>query len=175
MNSILFRCFFFFSFVYLTGCQGCSKSGNRETILRNEHDGLHNEKGTDSRNVIKMQERNGVYEIPTEINGVPMEFIFDTGAGLISISSTEVNFLLKQGLLSKSDIVGSANFIDANGDVSEGTIIMLKTVKIGNRTLNNIEASVVHNLNAPLLMGQSALAKFGKISINYDKLEIAFE
>ena len=125
--------------------------------------------------IIKMKKNNGVYEIPTEINGIPMYFIFDTGAGLISISSTEASFLYKQGKLAKDDIIGTANFSDANGDISEGTIIILKTVKIGDRVLENIEASVVNNLNAPLLFGQSALEKFGKISIDNNRGEITFE
>jgi aspartyl protease family protein len=121
-----------------------------------------------------MDKINGVYQIPVEVNGVKMFFIFDTGASIISISETEANFLWKQGKLSKDDIRGTMNFSDANGDISEGTIIILSTVKIGDRVLTNIEASVVHNLNAPLLFGQSALEKFGKISIDYKNGEIIF-
>jgi aspartyl protease family protein len=113
--------------------------------------------------------------IPVDINNVPMHFIFDTGASLISISSTEAIFLYKQGKLSKEDIKGKANFTDANGVVSEGTIIVLREVKIGNKILRNVEASVVNNLEAPILMGQSALEKFGKISIDYGNNEITFE
>ena len=122
-----------------------------------------------------MEKQNGVYRIPVAIKGVPLFFIFDTGAGLISISSTEALFLYKQGKLTSEDIVGKSNFIDTNGDVSEGTIIILRKVKIGNKVLTNVEASVVNNLNAPLLIGQSALEKFGKISIDYGKSEITFE
>lgn len=122
-----------------------------------------------------MRKANSVYEIQTEINGVPMYFIFDTGAGLISISETEIELLTRQGKFSPDDITGKGSFIDANGDVTEGTIVVLKTVKIGDRTLTNVEAGVVPNLQAPLLMGQSALEQFGKISIDYKKEEITFE
>lgn len=122
-----------------------------------------------------MEKVNGVLQIPVEVDGVKMFFIFDTGASIISISETEANFLWKQGKLTKDDIVGTANFSDANGDISEGTIIILTTVKIGDRVLKNVEASVVHNLNAPLLFGQSALGKFGKISIDNNRGEITFE
>lgn len=67
------------------------------------------------------------------------------------------------------------NFTDANGGILEGTIINLKTVKLDNKTLEDVEASVVHNLSAPLLMGQSALENFGKISIDYGSGTITFE
>ena len=125
-------------------------------------------------NVIKMRKESGIYLIPTKINGVAMEFIFDTGASNISISETEAIFLYKQGKLHKDDFIGKQNFIDATGDISEGTIVNLKTVSIGNRTLNNIQASIVNNLKAPLLLGQSALSQFGKISIDYARNEITF-
>lgn len=104
-----------------------------------------------------------------------MNFIFDTGASIISISATEAMFLYKQGTLKEEDFIGNVNFQDATGAISEGTIIRLKSVKIGNKTLENVRASVVHNNEAPLLFGQSALAEFGKISIDYKKNEITFE
>jgi aspartyl protease family protein len=161
-----------------SGCSGCSKSGLRNAINNKQNSATapvsyHDHSLTN--NTVKMEKQNGVYMIPVDINGVPMHFIFDTGAGLISISSAEAIFLYKQGKLSNEDIVGKANFVDANGTVSEGTIIILREVKIGNKILTNVEASVVNNLEAPILMGQSALQKFGKISIDYKNNEITFE
>lgn len=164
----------------LSGCSGCSKSAQKR-LLEHQDTTYHSSSRREERVIsgekttIKMEKANGVYEIPTEIDDIPMHFIFDTGAGLISISETEATFLYKQGKLTQDDIIGNANFIDANGDISEGTIIILKTVKLGNRVLKNVQASVVHNLGAPLLMGQSALEKFGKISIDYQRGEITFE
>jgi aspartyl protease family protein len=127
------------------------------------------------KTIVKMQKENGVYTIPIQINGIEMYFIFDTGASIISISETEAIFLYKQGKLKDEDFIETANFIDANGDISEGTIVILRTVKIGNKIINNIKASVVHNMIAPLLFGQSALESFGKISIDYNRNEIIFE
>ncbi len=156
---------------------GCSRSGKRrfrengKTVTEDVAPA-----GTDKgKTVVKMTKINGVYEIPTEVNGIQMHFIFDTGAGMISMSNTEAMFLYKQGKLSKDDIVGNANFTDANGNVSEGLVIKLREVKVGGRILKDIEASVVPNLKAPLLFGQSALEKFGKVSIDYSKEQITFE
>ena len=177
-----------FSLFYLLLGFGCSKSGRRNTASKQDGETLSERtspKFTPSpvntpqirqnKTVVKMNKTGGVYEIPTEINGVAMHFIFDTGAGLISISDNEIKLLQKQGKFSPDDIIGKGNFVDANGNITEGTIINLKTVKIGDLVLDNVEASVVHNLKAPLLMGQSALEKFGKISIDYKKAEITFE
>lgn len=118
---------------------------------------------------IEMTMRSGFYFILCKINCSEMEFIFDTGASDITISLTEAVFLYKQGTLTDDDFVGNHQYQIANGDIEEDTIIKLKTVEIGNRKLYNVQASVVNNLQAPLLLGQSALNKFGKISIDYNK------
>jgi aspartyl protease family protein len=126
-------------------------------------------------NLILMKKKNGVYYIPAEVNGYSMEFVFDTGASSVSISLTEAMLLYKNGKLSKSDILGSQYFSDANGDISEGTKINIRSIKIGSKLLQNIEATVVHNLQAPLLLGQSALSKFGKFSVNTANNTITFD
>ena len=59
--------------------------------------------------------------------------------------------------------------MDANGNVSVGTVINLKNVNFGDFTLNNIRASVVQNQKAPLLLGQSVLGRLGKIEIDNSK------
>lgn len=124
---------------------------------------------------VKMTKRNGVYEVPIKINDVNMNIIFDTGASSISISETEALFLLKQGKITKEDILGKQNFQDATGNISEGTIINLQSVQIGDRKIYNVKASVIPNMNAPLLLGQSALSKFGKLTIDYNTNTIRFE
>ena len=156
----------------------CTQSGRRKSdnsTTRNQKVDDRKYKGNNKKVVVKMTKINGVYQVPVEINGSNMFFIFDTGAGMVSISGTEALFLYKQGSLTDDDITGTANFTDANGDISEGTIINLKTVKVGDRVLNNIQASVVHNMEAPLLLGQSVLERFGKISIDNKSGELVFE
>lgn len=163
--------------VILSGCSGCSQSGRRKITNHPDTDKViaDNQINHHRKTLIKMTKQDGVYTIPIEVNGIKMYFIFDTGASTISISETEAIFLIKQGTLKENDIKGTARFSDANGNISEGTIVILRTVKIGGKVLKNVDASVVHNLRAPLLFGQSALERFGKISIDYNKCEITFE
>lgn len=123
---------------------------------------------------VKMTQENGVYYVPVEVNGLNLRFVFDTGASAISISSAEVAVMVRQGLITNDDVLGKSQMMDANGNVNEGAIVNLKTVKIGELTLHNIKASVVDNIQAPLLFGQTALSKFGRVSIDYDKGYIEF-
>ena len=126
-----------------------------------------------NRSVIPLEEKGGVFYVTVKINDVPMRFIFDTGASSISISQTEAAFLYKQGTLSETDFQGVENFQDAKGEITQGMVVRLRKVELGNVVLRDIDASIVPNQNAPLLLGQSALQQFGRFSIdNHKKLLI---
>lgn len=163
--------------VSLSSCERKSgrKNSQDQTQYTRAEQERHSTVDSKGKTTIKMTKRSGVYFIPCKINGSEMEFIFDTGASDITMSLTEALFLYKQGTLTDDDFLGTQQYQIANGNIEEGTIIKLKTVEIGNRKLYNVQASIVHNLQAPLLLGQSALNKFGKISIDYNKGEITFE
>ena len=108
----------------------------------------------------------GTFEIPCDINGLPLQMIFDTGASDVTISSVEASFMLKNGYLSPKDIKGKKYYQIADGQISEGTTITLREVKIGDAVLHNVDASVVKSQKAPLLLGQSAMERFGTITID---------
>lgn len=178
MRIFLFLIFFCATF-YICGCAGCSNS-NKVRKRTNQVEipvpiKPRTEKQWTGTSEIEMVQDGGVYKIPIEVNDTKMDFIFDTGASSICISETEARFLVKQGTLNQNDVIGETSFSDANGDISSGMVVKLKSVKIGDRTLYNVEALIVPNDKAPLLLGQTALAQFGKISIDYKKGTIKFE
>lgn len=125
-----------------------------------------------SQNIVEMRKINGIYQIPCKVNGIPMNFVFDTGASDVTISVTEAKFLLKQGLLKKNDFLENVNYTMANGEIIDGTKINLKTIEIGGNILTNISASIIYKQNVPLLLGQSALSKLGEYSINGNYLTL---
>lgn len=103
------------------------------------------------------------------INNLPLHFIFDTGASSISMSDVEATFMMKNGYLSRKDVVGKQHFLTADGSVSEGTVLNLRNVNFGGVNLDNIQASVVKNQRAPLLLGQSVMQKLGRIEIDNER------
>lgn len=119
-----------------------------------------------SQETIFLKKEGGVFTVPCSLNGVNLKFIFDTGASDVSISSTEANFLFKNGFLAKEDILGSAKFSDATGKISIGTVINIKKLEFSNLILYNVEATIVDSQMAPLLLGQSAMTKIGKFSFD---------
>ncbi len=120
-----------------------------------------------SQTIVQMEKLNGVYVMPCLVNGLALKFIVDTGASDVSISLVEALFMLKNGYLAEEDLIGTEYYRIANGEIEEGTSITLKSIEIGNLKLDNVKASIVHSLSAPLLLGQTALTKLGTIEFDY--------
>lgn len=191
MNKLLLSLLLIGHILYLSGCSGCSRSGShqprrskRSTADKTEQPSTQTPvpapkptltKMGNGPTEVTMEKANGVYKVPVTINGTPMKFILDTGASLISITAKEADFMEKNGTITEDDIVGQSRFQDASGTISPGAIIRLKSVQIGDRVLENVNANVVANAKAPLLLGQSALSQFGKISVDYRRNVVTFD
>lgn len=119
-----------------------------------------------------MRQESGIYTIPCKVNGLKLRFIFDTGASNVSMSLSEILFMLKNDYISKEDIFGVSEAQLANGDIVENTEVLLKEIEIGGIILKDVKASIIHELQAPLLLGQSAIGKLGTYQIDGSKLII---
>lgn len=101
-----------------------------------------------------------------------MNFIFDTGASNVSISLTEAVFMYKNGYITDDDLGERSYATVADGSIVENMKLNLKSIEIGGITLTDVDAIVVSSLSAPLLLGQSAIQKIGKIEMVGDSLFI---
>jgi aspartyl protease family protein len=162
-------------FVILLVLFGCSHPESSEFSRNKNHTRPSLNSGSLNTEVLDFEIENGVKYVWIEVNGMRLRFIFDTGASSICISEAEAITLFKQGTLTEDDILETQSFQDATGTISNGTKVILKEVKIGNQILENIEALVVSNFQAPLLLGQSALERFDNIRIDNKNQQIFFE
>jgi aspartyl protease family protein len=158
------------------GVQGKLQVGDKsETNINSEEAIVPYNDMFENKNVLQMEIRYGVRYVWIEINGIRLQFVFDTGASSICISPAEATVLYRQGTLRKEDVLDVEYFQDATGRISEGTKINLREVKIGNIVLENVNATVVNNVNAPLLLGQTVLERFGRIEIDNENKVIFFK
>ena len=108
----------------------------------------------------------GTFDVACQVNGLALSMIFDTGASDVSISKVEADFMFKNNYISREDVRGKRYYQTADGGISEGTLITLKEVKIGDAVIRNVEASVSKSQKAPLLLGESVLQKFGTFTVD---------
>lgn len=122
---------------------------------------------------ITMEKHGNIYYIPGKVNGLSMKFIFDTGASNVCLSLTEAIFMLKNGYIKESDIGEKGYSQIANGDIVENTKVILRNIEIGGITIKDVAAIISNSLDAPLLLGQSAIQKLGPIQLDGNTLVIA--
>ena len=173
----------------MAGCSGCSRSGRRAAATEKKRKGTTSIEVPEEsprlpgptseqpvgRSVIPLERVGGVDHVWVEINNHRFRFIFDTGASNICISSLEAMAMWKSGALSDQDVHELVSMQDATGRISEATRIVLRTVKIGDRTLYDVDALVLEDPSAPLLLGRTALDRFGRISMDNDRGVIILE
>lgn len=162
----------------LISVMSCNDNNIKSSIVESNSDSIPMQDSTsvqDSSMVrigTKMEKSGGVYLLPCVVNAVKMNFIFDTGASNVSISLTEALFLLKNGYLEDYDILGSSLSQVADGSIVENTEINLHSIEVNGIIITDVKAVVSNSIDAPLLLGQSAIQKLGKIEISGDSLYI---
>lgn len=122
---------------------------------------------------VKMDKMDGNYFVPCQINGLELNLIFDPGASHVTLSLTEAQFMLKNGLIFQSDLSGTPITPSLEKESSGNTELSIRELRIGNITLRDVKANVVHDMTAPLLFGQSAITKLGEYHIESDDLVIS--
>ena len=129
-------------------------------------------------NRIPLRLRDGVFLIDAVINGVSVDnMIFDTGAREVSISPSFLMAAIENGDLTEDDLLEGRNYINASGDVNYSARVNLREIKIGNKTITNVEASICETCEGLgiNLFGLNAISKLGEtIRIDFENSEIRY-
>mgnify|MGYP000854849074 CR=1 FL=1 len=135
-----------------------------------------NKRFTTSKTEVKLKKEGGVYEVPVELNGVlKIDFIFDSGASDVSISPDVALTLIKTGTIKESDWLPGAFYSFADGTTAKSMRFTLKSVKIGEKVVYDVTCIISNSLDAPMLLGQSVLKKFGKYTFDYRNEKLIIE
>ena len=104
-----------------------------------------------SASVTLSADTRGHFVVEGQINGGAVRFIVDTGATVIAMSSADAQRLR---INYRSGEVGIMN--TANGP-APAYRVKLDTVRVGDITVNNVDAVVMENQTMPVLLGMSFL------------------
>ena len=124
-----------------------------------------------AQKIIELEEsRSGTYKISCKVNGAKMKMIFDTGASNVSLSLSMAKYLFENDYLTKDDFVNVGKASIADGSVVDNFIINIREIEVDGVILNDVKASIIDTQEAPLLFGQSAIQKLGRIEIRGNQL-----
>ncbi len=130
--------------------------------------------GIKSKEEIKLDKESGIYYILIEISGIKKQFVLDSGASEISLSAELEKEFITRGILTKDSYIEPALYRIADGSIVAKRRVLLKEVKVGEFTVNNVTASIGSS-NIPLLLGKSFLDKFRKWTIDNESEKLILE
>jgi predicted aspartyl protease/uncharacterized protein len=118
---------------------------------------------------IALRNNGGVYVVPVRINGaITLDFIVDSGASDVLIPADVAMTLARTGTIAPGDFIGDREYRVADGSTLKSERFLLRELKVGDRVLSNVVASIGSVKGEPLL-GQSFLARVGAWSIDNDR------
>jgi clan AA aspartic protease (TIGR02281 family) len=118
---------------------------------------------------IHLQKQGGTFVIPVSINNaLTLNFIIDTGAADVSIQADVVLTLMRTGTLLSEDFLGSQTYTLADGSTAPSDTFRIRTLKVGDREIENVTGSVA-KVEGSLLLGQSFLTRFRSWSIDNER------
>ena len=109
---------------------------------------------------------NGVYYLNLQVNGIDVLFQYEQAARGLTLNSAVLNNLRRQGALGKSN--NSQPQTNRNGAATwqVGQTVVLKSLKVGTGTLNNVQALVSQNSTSPTI-GNEALSRLGQVQADF--------
>ncbi len=123
----------------------------------------------------QFQRMGGVFVLPATVNGTSTAyFIVDSGAANVQIPEELAEELKRNGTLTEADSLGQRRFTLADGSGLQQRIVRLRSIKIGERTMENVMASV-SPAHSRALLGQSFLRRLSSWKIDNVKNSIEFE
>ena len=124
---------------------------------------------------VAMVQQAGVFWVKGIINdGLPLDFIVDSGATEVTVPENVVSTLLLSGTLTNNDFIGQVTRVLADGTEVPSTTFRIGSIKIGDAIAYNVVGSVTSR-KGDLLLGQSFLRHFKHWSIDNTTHELTLD
>jgi clan AA aspartic protease (TIGR02281 family) len=128
-----------------------------------------------SRAEVSLKKDGGIFVVPVEINGtITLDFAIDSGAADVSVPADVFSTLVRTGTIKDSDIIGEQTYVLADGSKSQSVTFTIRSLKVGDKVVENVRASVA-SVQGTLLLGQSFLERFKSWSLDNNKHELLLE
>jgi clan AA aspartic protease (TIGR02281 family) len=133
----------------------------REPLAGPQSAGLHDE--------IPLRFVGRIIYVPVEINGtIAIPFVLDTGATELALPADVALTLARAGALDENDVLDARPVTLADGSTQTMERVVIRRLRVGSHTAANVPATINPAASDPLL-GQSFLARFGAVTIDYQR------
>jgi predicted aspartyl protease len=124
------------------------------------------EPGAEGVTYVPLAPEGGTLLVPVAINEqITLKFVLDSGAADVSVPADVVRTLMRTGSITTDDFLGQQTYTLADGSTVPSQTFNIRTLRVGDRTLRDVKASIAP-VQGSLLLGQSFLSRFRSWSID---------
>ena len=121
------------------------------------------------------QNKQGYFQFKSYVNAYTETITYDRDSDFC-VSQSKVMELLNDGVITKDDFIGdNVEKIITAGKVKDRAQFTIKEMRIADKTVENIEVTVVNSQKYDWVMGQKALKQFGSFEFNTDEHKLIFK
>ncbi|MBO7460472.1 MAG: OmpA family protein [Bacteroidales bacterium] len=121
------------------------------------------------------QNKQGYFQFKSYVNAYTETITYDRDSDFC-VSQSKVMELLNDGVITKDDFIGdNVEKIISAGKVKDRAQFIIKEMRIADKTVENIEVTVVNSQKYDWVMGQKALKQFGSFEFNTDEHKLIFK
>ncbi|MBR6438777.1 MAG: OmpA family protein [Bacteroidales bacterium] len=121
------------------------------------------------------QDKQGYFSFKSYINAYTENITYDRDSDFC-VSQQKVMELLTKGVITKDDFIGdNIDKIIMVGKVKDRAQFTIKDMRIADRTVENIEVTVVNSQKYDWVIGQKALKQFGNFEFDTDEHKLIFK
>jgi clan AA aspartic protease (TIGR02281 family) len=102
---------------------------------------------------------------PQQLTPHNVDFTIDSGATDVTVPADVVSTLIRTGSITKDDFLGERQYQLADGSMVPSPIFLIRSLKVGDKVVENVRASVA-SPKGSLLLGQSFLSRFNSWSVD---------
>jgi aspartyl protease family protein len=118
------------------------------------------------RTTVQLARASGIFVAPVVLNGKVKQYaVLDSGASNLQIPQEVADQLQRDGTLTDADGLGQRRYILADGKGVQQRVFRLRTLQIGDKTMDNVVATVSAP-NSRILLGQSVLRRLNGWAID---------
>jgi aspartyl protease family protein len=121
-----------------------------------------------NRTLVYHADRRGHFSVTATINGAPTRLVIDTGASLVALTLDDA----RAAGIGSSELVFNQVTQTANGRVRFAPV-MLRDIRIGQLSVDNVPAAVIENLDQSLL-GMSFLKRLKSFEMREGALTMSW-
>ena len=113
--------------------------------------------------------------LPCIVNEYTIDITLDDQDRGLIFSVEKALELLKNGAISKNDFSGDADKILANGSILDKSVFIVAEIRLADKSIFDVEATVWQKAKVPVSMGESIVKKFGAYTLNKEKKTLIFK